>query len=163
MSTFVELNKNKIQNLRAQRCWSQDELAAASGLSIRTIQRVEKTGNASFETVKSLASVFEVEPIMLQSQNKLHNLTFSFIFKYAWLVAFALASVLFGFWIVDILIPTLKGADFNHQYEIHGNFRYLDYCGISFLTGFVLLAMNVFVDYMSRKKVAQVLSGDLNA
>jgi hypothetical protein len=48
------------------------------------------------------------------------------------LISFSISSVLFGAWIVDILIPTLKGADFNHQYEIHGGFRYLDLGGISF-------------------------------
>jgi transcriptional regulator with XRE-family HTH domain len=42
MSNDVKLNKDKIQKLRAIKCWSQDELASASGLSVRTIQRVEK-------------------------------------------------------------------------------------------------------------------------
>jgi len=153
MSKYVELNSNKIQQLRTQKCWSQDELASISGLSIRTIQRVEKAGNASLETVKALASVFEVEPAYLQSSKDIQQVTFSFICKYAWLVAFAMSSIFLGLWIVDILIPTLKGADFNNQYELHGNFRYLDFGGISFFVGFVFLAFNIFVEFINRKKM----------
>ncbi len=158
MSIYVELNSKKIQQLRMQRCWSQDELASLSSLSVRTIQRVEKNGNASLETVKALASVFELAPEELQTQTNISHVTFHFIWKYAWLVAFAISSLMFGSWIIDILIPTLKGANFDQQYELHGNFRYLDYCGISFFLGFILLALNIFIDYLQRKKLAESLS-----
>lgn len=153
MSNDVKLNKDKILKLRAKKYWSQDELAAASGLSVRTIQRVEKTGTASLETTKALASVFVVTPDELQSFQKIENLTFNFICKYAWLFAFAVSSVCFGLWIVDILIPTLKGADFTQQYEIHGNFRYLDFGGISFFLGFLLLGLNVYLEHLSSKRL----------
>lgn len=153
MSNDVKLNKEKIQKLRAIKCWSQDELAAASGLSARTIQRVEKNGTASLETTKALASVFVVSPSELQKSNKIENVTFAFICKYAWFVAFAVSSVFFGLWIVDILIPTLKGADFNQQYELHGNFRYLDFGGISFFVGFLFLGLNVCLEYLSSKRL----------
>ncbi|WP_289118382.1 helix-turn-helix transcriptional regulator [uncultured Idiomarina sp.] len=153
MSNDVKLNNDKIQKLRAIKCWSQDELASASGVSVRTIQRVEKNGTASLETTKALASVFDVTPNELQTTNKIENVTFSYICKYAWLVAFAFSSVFFGLWIVDILIPTLKGADFNQQYEMHGNFRYLDFGGISFFVGFLFLSLNVSLEYFSRKRL----------
>jgi transcriptional regulator with XRE-family HTH domain len=155
MSNDMQLNYNKIQQLRVQKCWSQEELASASDLSVRTIQRVEKSGNASLETTKALASVFETSPADLQSSKNIQHATFVFICKYAWLVAFAVSSVLFGAWIIDILIPTLKGADFNHQYEMHGNFRYLDFGGISFFIGFTLLGANVLMEYLNRKKLAE--------
>jgi transcriptional regulator with XRE-family HTH domain len=153
MSTDVKLDQNKIQKLRTIKCWSQDELASASGLSVRTIQRVEKNGTASLETTKALASVFVVSPSELQTSNKLENVTFGFICKYAWLVAFAISSICFGLWIVDILIPTLKGADFNQQYEINGNFRYLDFGGLSFCIGFLFLGLNVSLEYFSSKRL----------
>ena len=162
MSKYVELNNKKIQKLRSQKCWSQDELASASSLSIRTIQRVEKSGNASLETVKALASVFEVEPAYLQSYKEIQHVTFNFICKYAWLIAFAVSSVFFGLWIVDILIPTLKGADFNNQYEIHGNFRYLDFGSISFFIGFLFLGFNILVEFIHRKKSSKSLLSDNN-
>src|SRR5262245_25525976 len=50
-----------IQKLRLKRGWSQQQLAEASGLSVRTIQRIEAGHPASTETLKSIAAVFEVD------------------------------------------------------------------------------------------------------
>ena len=50
-----------VKKLREQKNWSQDQLATMCGLSIRTIQRVESGQSASLETLKSLASVFEID------------------------------------------------------------------------------------------------------
>lgn len=49
-----------VKKLRDKNNWSQDQLATMCGLSIRTIQRVESGQSASLETIKSLASVFEI-------------------------------------------------------------------------------------------------------
>ena len=46
--------------MRLERHWSQDQLAEMSGLSIRTIQRIENGENAGLESLKSLAAVFEI-------------------------------------------------------------------------------------------------------
>jgi transcriptional regulator with XRE-family HTH domain len=50
-----------IQKLRLQRGWSQQQLADFSGLSVRTVQRIESGQKATAESLKSLAAVFEVE------------------------------------------------------------------------------------------------------
>ena len=50
-----------IQKLRLKRGWSQQQLADASGLSVRTIQRIETGHPASTESLKCLAAVFEVD------------------------------------------------------------------------------------------------------
>ena len=50
-----------IQKLRLQHGWSQEQLAELSGLSPRTIQRLERGQKASPESLKALASVFEIE------------------------------------------------------------------------------------------------------
>jgi len=50
-----------VQKLRLQRGWSQEQLATVSGLSVRTIQRIERGHSASLESMKALASVFEVD------------------------------------------------------------------------------------------------------
>src|SRR5205814_6188705 len=50
-----------IQKLRLKRGWSQQQLADASGLSVRTIQRIENGAAASTESLKCLAAVFEVD------------------------------------------------------------------------------------------------------
>lgn len=59
-----------VQKLRLQKGWSQEQLAVLSGLSVRTIQRLEGGKPASVETLKAVASVFEIdfnrlrEPVM---------------------------------------------------------------------------------------------------
>ena len=53
------INLRDIKNMRLERHWSQDQLAEMSGLSIRTIQRIENGENAGLESLKSLAAVFE--------------------------------------------------------------------------------------------------------
>jgi transcriptional regulator with XRE-family HTH domain len=58
----MSLNPETIRNLRKKANWSQEELATASGLSIRTVQRVETDGSAALETQKALAAAFGVLP-----------------------------------------------------------------------------------------------------
>jgi len=43
-----------IQKLRLQHGWSQQQLAELSGISVRTIQRIERGQPASTESLKSL-------------------------------------------------------------------------------------------------------------
>ena len=50
-----------IKAKRLERGWTQAQLAEYSGLSQRTIQRIEKGGSATAETLKCLASVFETD------------------------------------------------------------------------------------------------------
>lgn len=57
-----------VQKLRLQRGWSQQQLADLSGLSVRTVQRIERGQGASTESLKSLASVFEIDFSELQTE-----------------------------------------------------------------------------------------------
>ncbi len=50
-----------VRKLRLQKGWSQEQLAEMSGLSVRTIQRIERGKKAGLESLKSLAAVFDVE------------------------------------------------------------------------------------------------------
>ncbi|RYZ88610.1 MAG: XRE family transcriptional regulator, partial [Moraxellaceae bacterium] len=50
-----------IKEKRNQRGWTQSQLAEYSGLSQRTIQRIEKGNPATTETLKCLAAVFETD------------------------------------------------------------------------------------------------------
>jgi len=58
-STTITTNLRDIKKMRLERHWSQDQLAEMSGLSVRTIQRIENGENAGLESLKSLAAVFE--------------------------------------------------------------------------------------------------------
>ncbi len=49
-----------VQKLRLQHGWSQEQLADLSGVSVRTIQRIEQGKPASPESLKNLAAVLDV-------------------------------------------------------------------------------------------------------
>jgi transcriptional regulator with XRE-family HTH domain len=57
----IEGSQMLIQKLRLQRGWSQEQLAEISGLSVRTIQRLERGQTASVESLKALAAAFEID------------------------------------------------------------------------------------------------------
>lgn len=59
-----------IQQRRLKKGWSQEDLARHSGLSTRTIQRIENGQNAGSETLKSLAAVFETSAAVLIQEQK---------------------------------------------------------------------------------------------
>jgi|TARA_B100000767_G_C19657121_1_gene489363 transcriptional regulator with XRE-family HTH domain len=61
----MDVNATKIKELRTVNGWTQQHLADACAISLRTVQRVERYGNASQETVSSLAAVFELQQIEL--------------------------------------------------------------------------------------------------
>ena len=57
-----------IRELRKQKFWSQDQLAQMSGLSVRTIQRIERDQKAGLESLKALSAVFEIDISDLQRE-----------------------------------------------------------------------------------------------
>ncbi|WDE12741.1 2TM domain-containing protein [Thalassomonas haliotis] len=64
-----------VRKLRLQRGWSQEQLAQLSGLSTRTIQRIERGQSAGLESMKSLAAVFEIELTQLQQEKPVDSQT----------------------------------------------------------------------------------------
>lgn len=61
MEHEMKISSTEVRRLRLARNWSQEHLAAVSGLSLRTIQRVEAEGTASASTRMGLAAAFGVE------------------------------------------------------------------------------------------------------
>jgi transcriptional regulator with XRE-family HTH domain len=61
--------KAKVQLLREEKHLTQTELAEKSGLSLRTIQRIEAGNIPKGFTLKTLAKTFEVEPESLVQTN----------------------------------------------------------------------------------------------
>lgn len=57
----MKINADLILKLRNKRAWSQEELARASGLNLRTIQRIEKKASASLHSKKALASALDID------------------------------------------------------------------------------------------------------
>jgi len=62
-----------IRKLRLDKGWSQESLAEISGLSVRTIQRIERGGNASLETLGALAAVFDVDIATLSMETSMYK------------------------------------------------------------------------------------------
>jgi transcriptional regulator with XRE-family HTH domain len=50
-----------VRKLRLQRGWTQEDLARFAGLSVRSVQRIERGQPGSLETMKALAAVFETD------------------------------------------------------------------------------------------------------
>lgn len=56
----MHIDPQVVKAERKKRAWSQEHLANATGLGLRTIQRIEASGTASNETVSALAAVLSV-------------------------------------------------------------------------------------------------------
>src|SRR5689334_22101327 len=57
----MKINPERVRDERNRRSWSQEELATAAGLNLRTIQRIENEGVASLQSVKALAAVLDID------------------------------------------------------------------------------------------------------
>ncbi|MBT8071463.1 MAG: helix-turn-helix domain-containing protein [Gammaproteobacteria bacterium] len=56
----MKINAELIIKQRKEKHWTQEELAIATGLNVRTIQRVESEASASLESKKALASALDI-------------------------------------------------------------------------------------------------------
>ena len=56
----MQIDSSVIRSERENRAWSQEHLAKLTGLGLRTIQRIEATGAASYESASALASVLSI-------------------------------------------------------------------------------------------------------
>jgi len=64
----MKINADVVLKTRKGKSWSQDELAVASGLNLRTIQRVESEGLGSLQSKKALASALDLDIKDLEQQ-----------------------------------------------------------------------------------------------
>src|SRR5688572_25989759 len=70
----MHINKDTVKKLRIEKSWSQEKLAEAARMNLRTIQRIEKDGVASLRSCGSLATALGVEPQELQIGVEAENL-----------------------------------------------------------------------------------------
>jgi transcriptional regulator with XRE-family HTH domain len=57
----MKTNGSLILELRKQQSWSQDELATAAGLNLRTVQRIENEGMVSLQSAKAIAAALNTQ------------------------------------------------------------------------------------------------------
>ena len=62
-----------VRKMRLARGWSQEDLATLSGLSVRTIQRIEGGQKPGLESAKCLAAVFETDVANMMQEQKMAN------------------------------------------------------------------------------------------
>jgi len=62
-----------VRKLRLQRGWSQEKLADQTGLSTRTIQRIERGHTPGVESLRLLAEAFEMDVATLQEGITMRN------------------------------------------------------------------------------------------
>ena len=61
MTCDVTVDSSRVRALRESRGWSQEHLANAAGIGLRTVQRLESQGNASRETLLCVAAALETD------------------------------------------------------------------------------------------------------
>jgi len=101
----MKVNSPLITQLRNSKAWSQQQLSEISNLSLRTVQRVEKSGNASQETIKSIASAFElnVDELLIVQTETIIQKTKSALF---WKLGLAMSAVLGTAVSLTAFVPT---------------------------------------------------------
>jgi hypothetical protein len=66
-----------------------------------------------------------------------------FLLLTGWLIPVGVALVFFGRWITEIVVPTLKGGNFDQLYDLH-RVRYLDTTLACIVISFTWVAIAVF-------------------
>ncbi|MGX9418863.1 2TM domain-containing protein [Vibrio sp. RC27] len=64
-----------VRKLRLKKGWSQEHLSQLSGLSVRTIQRIERGQSPSLDSQQALAAVFEIDISELQQEKPMETNT----------------------------------------------------------------------------------------
>ena len=65
----VQVERELIRSEREKRAWSQEHLSAAAGIGARTLQRIEATGIASYESVRALSAALEIPVSQLRADD----------------------------------------------------------------------------------------------
>lgn len=66
----MKVDSMLIRSEREKRAWSQEHLAEVAGLGLRTVQRIESTGAAAYESARALAAVLEIDVARLRVVDK---------------------------------------------------------------------------------------------
>lgn len=66
----MNIDGQKVRHERGRKGWSQQHLADASGLSLRTVQRVENLGTASSETLLALQGTLDISLNEIDSRSE---------------------------------------------------------------------------------------------
>lgn len=65
-----KVNRERIKVLRLGKSWTQQKLAEIAGISLRSIQRIERDGIASLQSRGAIADAFGIEPVELELESE---------------------------------------------------------------------------------------------
>ncbi len=104
----ITINKALLKRVRKSKLWSQDELAVASGLGLRTVQRIEGNGTASPQALKALAAALDVNAKSLIQDGETERNYFNMQFGYT-TIGVGITILLFITWQLSagLISPTL--------------------------------------------------------
>jgi transcriptional regulator with XRE-family HTH domain len=74
----MKINLDAVLRARKHKAWSQEELATACGLNLRTIQRIESEGAASLQSKKALASALDLDIHDLDQEENRMRITWEY-------------------------------------------------------------------------------------
>ncbi len=117
----MKINKDRLRREREQRAWTQSHLAEIADLSMRTVQRIERTGDASMESASALAAALNLElAVLLEAPPGADNCVAPKSCRYQWFAAAGVLGVVItlGWWStasadpvkISLLINAEKGA-----------------------------------------------------
>jgi len=93
---------SKLTEYREKLNYTQSELSKKSGISVRTIQRIESGANLKGHTLKAIATALDIDPSQLLGKSKEKNQ-----YNYPLIKLINLSSLIFFIPFANILIPIL--------------------------------------------------------
>jgi transcriptional regulator with XRE-family HTH domain len=95
----MNVDAQRIRLERERRAWTQAQLAGATGLGLRTVQRIEREGSASFESAQAIAAALELSIAELRIESAPTPYPRAAGFPLVRLVFAALSGVAVGLWL----------------------------------------------------------------
>jgi hypothetical protein len=97
-------------------------------------------------TFRQVSALADCDPLVNPENSQLKTSMkkqIQFLILTGWLIPVGVALVFFGRWITEIVIPTLKGGNFDQLYDLH-QVRYLDTTLACIVIAFVWATVAVF-------------------
>lgn len=152
----MKISSAKVRRFRSERGWSQDQLALASGLSLRTIQRVEAEGNASRETQVCLAATFGISLAELADEVLPDNpIAVQSISTTGLPTRYKVTSALTGLMLIPVLL-SFAGV-IPARFDPYVSFAFMAMIALFIYSGFGWYFTGVVKNPSYPKRVAQIL------
>ena len=95
----MNIDAQNLKQQRTSRAWTQQQLADAAGLSLRTIQRIERYGTGASESVLCIAAAMNIDSSELISDDAFEEIKIEadgYTFSLKQMVAAMMAGGLIG-------------------------------------------------------------------